>query len=179
MTNVVININKYDVPILLITYNRLDTLTKVIDSIRILKPKKLYLASDGPNPNKLADHEKVKQVREFLATAIDWDCEVKTLFRDKNLGCKYGVSTAIDWFFEYEEYGIILEDDTVPNFDFFYFLEHCLIKYSDEPNVMMITGTNFLDKMSSDTPPLIFLAISVRYGDGGLGEEHGSYMIVR
>ncbi|MBW2664638.1 MAG: hypothetical protein JRD93_22400 [Deltaproteobacteria bacterium] len=43
----------------------------------------------------------MKQVRR-IATQVDWDCEVKTLFREKNLGCRIGVSSAIDWFFENE-----------------------------------------------------------------------------
>ena len=33
------------------------------------------------------------------------------------------MSTAISWFFEQEERGIILEDDCVPNLDFFTFCE--------------------------------------------------------
>ena len=34
---------------------------------------------------------------------MDWPCEVKTLFRDKNLGMQKAVSDAINWFFENEE----------------------------------------------------------------------------
>ena len=61
-------------------------------------------------------------MRDYLSSNVDWDCEVKTLFRDKNLGCKYAVSSAIDWFFENEEMGIILEDDCLPSQSFFWYL---------------------------------------------------------
>ena len=42
--------------------------------------------------------KKIKKVREIV-TEFDWPCEVKTLFRNKNLGCKKGISSAINWFF--------------------------------------------------------------------------------
>jgi hypothetical protein len=54
---------------------------------------------------------------------IDWKCEVKTLFREKNLGCKYLVREAIDWFFENEKMGIILVDDCLPSLSFFQYCE--------------------------------------------------------
>ena len=33
-----------------------------------------------------------------LVKQVDWDCEVKTLFQKKNLGCGIGPVTAINWF---------------------------------------------------------------------------------
>lgn len=153
-------------PILLVTFNRLDTTKIVFDSIRQVKPSRLYISSDGPR-NFIADEKsRIIEIRQWLIQNIDWKCDLKTLFRDKNLGCKYGVATAIDWFFESEEYGIVLEDDTVPNLDFFYFQEHCLLKYKHEPKVMMITGTNFLDKVSSKTYPYFFSNYSAIWGWG-------------
>ena len=46
-----------------------------------------------------------------MITNVDWDCDVKKLYRQKNLGCKIAMSNAITWFFENVEEGIILEDD--------------------------------------------------------------------
>lgn len=74
---------------------------------------------------------------------IDWDCKVKTLFRDKNLGCKYAVSSAIAWFFEQVEEGIILEDDCLADPTFFSFCQELLEKYRHDERVMMISGDNF------------------------------------
>lgn len=34
-----------------------------------------------------------------IVEKVDWDCEVKTLFRDENLGCGLNVSGAINWLF--------------------------------------------------------------------------------
>jgi hypothetical protein len=79
----------------------------------------------------------------MLIQRVDWDCEVKTLFRDSNLGCKEAVASAIDWFFENVEEGIILEDDCLPEPDFFRFCSQLLERYRDEPSVMQIAGVNF------------------------------------
>lgn len=46
-----------------------------------------------------------------MITNVDWDCDVKKLYGQKNLGCKIAMSNAITWFFENVEEGIILEDD--------------------------------------------------------------------
>ena len=81
-------------------------------------------------------------VRE-MATQVDWPCQVKTLFRERNLGCKDGVSGAITWFFDYEEQGIVLEDDCVPHPDFFTFCESLLVRYADDERISVITGNNF------------------------------------
>ena len=76
-------------------------------------------------------------------STVDWDCEVKTLFSDKNLGCKVAVSRAIDWFFEHVEEGIILEDDCLPHPTFFRFCEELLNKYRDDERIGQISGDNF------------------------------------
>lgn len=135
--------NDFNVPILFLTFNRLDTTRRVFRVIRRVAPKKLYIASDGPRANVTGEDLKVKEVRDFMQSNIDWDCEVKTLFRDKNLGCKFAVSGAIDWFFENEEQGIILEDDCLPNYSFFRFCEEMLEKYQNSDKIAVISGDNF------------------------------------
>ncbi len=82
---------------------------------------------------------------------MDLDCEIKTLFRDHNLGCKHGCISAIDWFFENEEMGIILEDDILPDHSFFKYCEDLLIKHYDDNTVIHINGANFSnDKLEND-----------------------------
>lgn len=101
------------------------------------------MAADGPKLDVPGEAEKVRQVREIVLNGVDWDCEVKTLFRDENLGCKYGVSGGIDWFFENEEEGIILEDDTLPSQSFFWFCQELLERYRDDKRIMSVSGDNF------------------------------------
>lgn len=132
----------FSTPILFIIFNRLDTSLRVFEEIRKQKPKKLYIAADGPRKNNSNDIENCKKTREII-NKIDWSCDLKTLFRDENLGCGRAVSGAINWFFENEEMGIILEDDCLPHEDFFGYCEQLLVKYKDKDSIKLITGDNF------------------------------------
>lgn len=129
--------------VLFLIFNRLDVTKQVFQAIRQAKPPRLYLAADGARKNTEGEAEKVIAVREYVLQNVDWDCEVKTLFRDKNLGCKYAVSGAIDWFFEQEEMGVILEDDCLPSQSFFWFCEELLKRYKDDMRVWHVSGNNF------------------------------------
>ncbi len=126
--------------VLFLIFKRLDTTKQVFEAIKQAKPPKLYIAADGPRDHVEGEAEKVKAVREYVINNIDWDCEVKTLFREKNLGCGKAVSEAITWFFENEEQGIILEDDTVPSQSFFWFCEELLERYKNDKRVWHIGG---------------------------------------
>jgi hypothetical protein len=139
--------NQFSTAILLVIFNRPYTTSKVFETIKRIKPKKLYIAGDGPRENFKNDFVKVNEARE-IATNVDWKCDVKTLFSKKNLGCKAGVSKGISWFFEHEEYGIILEDDCVPHKDFFLFCENLLNYYLNDNKVFSITGNNFQNEIT-------------------------------
>lgn len=135
--------DKLTKPLLFLVFNRIDTTKKVFEAIKRAKPEKLYIASDGPRESVEGEREKVDQVRNFLSENIDWACEVKTKFRAQNLGCKYSVAGAIDWFFQHEESGIILEDDCLPNESFFKFCDTLLDQYKEDKRVWHIAGNNF------------------------------------
>lgn len=139
-------------PILLIVFNRLDTALQVLDAVALARPDRLYIAADGPRADRPGEVDLVRQVREAVLARVDWPCEVRTLFRDINLGCQDGVRTAIDWFFDQVSAGIILEDDVVPSPDFFAFCDMALSLYADDDRVYMISGTNLLGaKVAFDT----------------------------
>lgn len=147
--------NFLNTPILLIIFNRPDVTSKVFEAIRKAKPQSLYVASDGPRKVRIGEDKIVMQARK-IATAVDWPCKVKTLFREKNLGCKYSVSSAIDWFFENEEQGIILEDDCLPHQDFFYYCETLLNYYKKNNRIFLISGVNFQNKEKNNLESYYF-----------------------
>ena len=126
--------------VLFLIFNRLDTTKTVFEAIRKAKPPRLYIASDGAREMRADEADKVKTVRDYVLGNVDWDCEVKTLFRDRNYGCKMAVSGAIDWFFGNEEAGIILEDDCLPSQSFFWFCEELLERYKNDLRVWNIGG---------------------------------------
>lgn len=128
-------------PVLFIIFNRPDTTERVFEEIRKAKPSKLFVAADGPRSDKEGEYEKCQLTRKIIEK-VDWDCEVKILFREKNLGCKNAVSSAITWFFENVEEGIIVEDDCLPTQSFFTFCEKLLEKYKYDDRIMHISGEN-------------------------------------
>jgi hypothetical protein len=133
---------QFTTPVLFLIFNRPETTKRVFECIREAKPTHLYIAADGARKDKIGEAELCFQTRE-IKKCVDWDCEVKTLFRNENLGCKIAVSSAINWFFENEEEGIILEDDCLPNQSFFMFCQDLLNYYREDERVMHIGGTNF------------------------------------
>jgi hypothetical protein len=130
-------------PILVIAFNRPDHLKILIDQLREVQPTKIYLAVDGPREGNEPEKNKVTECQE-MASDIDWDCEVTIKFQGSNLGCGLGVSTAITWFFENVERGIILEDDIIPDPSFFLFCEELLVRHEDDSHVFAISGCNFV-----------------------------------
>ena len=135
-------------PVLFIVFNRCDTALQVLAAIGAARPKRLYVAADGPRSGRADERAETEQVRQAILAGIDWPCELKTLFQTENLGCRRGVVAAIDWFFENEAEGIILEDDVVPSPDFFRFCEYGLARYRDDGRIFMISGTNPLGAQS-------------------------------
>lgn len=135
----------FETPILLMVFNRPDTTRQVLDAVRKVKPKFLYVAADGPRAEKAGEADKCKEVRNLFKN-IDWDCKLRTLYRGQNLGCGHGPANAISWFFSNVEQGIILEDDCVPDESFFTYCNELLKRYKGNEKVMHISGNNFLSR---------------------------------
>lgn len=128
------------VPVLFLIFDRKDVSVKAFEEIQKYKPLQVFVAADGPRNNKPNEYTKCQETRDAIMRMIDWDCQIYTLFRDENLGCAMAVSSAIDWFFQHVEYGIIIEDDVVVSKDFFKMCELLLPKYQDENMIMMISS---------------------------------------
>lgn len=139
-------------PVLFMIFKREDTTRRVFERIREAKPPRLYIAADGPRKEILDEVEKCKKTRNVVEN-VDWPCEVFHLYRDTNLGCGKGVSSAITWFFKQEEQGIIIEDDILPHIDFFKFCDEMLDKYRNDIRIHAVCGHNVLYQgYNSDMP---------------------------
>ncbi|MEI7597367.1 MAG: hypothetical protein WCK02_16585 [Bacteroidota bacterium] len=150
-------------PILLMFFNREEPVVQVMNSIRMVRPSRLFLAADGPRLAVDGEFNKCQRVREIVDSMIDWECEVHRLYRDNNLGCGRGPSEAITWFFEHVEEGIILEDDCVPLISFYPYCKNLLEKYRTNEDVMHISGTTFVDN-SSNIESYFFSKFSIGWG---------------
>lgn len=129
-------------PILYLVFNRPQETRESFAILQKAKPSKLYIAADGPRSTVPSDHAKCEEVREHILANIDWDCELEMLFRDYNLGCGAAVQGALNWFFNEEDKGIILEDDVLPDESFFNFAGNLLDKYKNDPTIFSINGCN-------------------------------------
>jgi hypothetical protein len=138
---------QFNTPVLFLIFNRPDTTKQVFESIRQIKPKQLFVAADGPRPDRIGEKEKCEAAREIIKQ-VDWDCEVKTRINIENKGCGIAPFEAITWFFDNVEYGIILEDDCLPDQSFFSFCQELLLKYRFDNRIMMISGDNFLKNIT-------------------------------
>lgn len=131
-------------PILLICFNRPDHVRQVLGEIVKAGPKELFIFQDGPRSDRPADEEHCRDVRkviEELTSGLD-GLSLSTCYSDKNLGCGPGPATALTWFFDHVESGIVFEDDAVPHPDFFPFAEQLLDRYNDDPSVCAIGSMN-------------------------------------
>jgi GR25 family glycosyltransferase involved in LPS biosynthesis len=128
-----------DIPVLLTIFNRPAKVRAVIENLRQIKPNRLFVSADGPRPDYPRDIENCQLARQE-ATNVDWDCDIKTRFLDRNIGCDLAVPPAIDWFFQNEEYGIILEDDCLVHPHFFQFCGELLARYYDDRRIMQISS---------------------------------------
>jgi len=156
------------VPVLFLVFNRPEHTRLALDRIRQARPPRLYVHSDGPRPQVNGEAGRVEQVRTIIGQGVDWDCEVKTLYRAENQGLRQGVFGALNWFFEAEPYGIVLEDDCVPDLSFFPFCAELLEYYRDDEQVMHIGGSNLAEATTADLEAsYVFTRFSFVWGWAG------------
>ena len=132
-------------PIAIIIFNRPDYVVRLIDILRSVKPKLVYVIADGPRDHVETDAQLCAASR-LAIEQIDWPCEIHRRFLDKNLGCGHAPASGLDWVFSNEETCIVLEDDCLPHVSFFRFCEEMLDLYRDNKRVMMISGNNHLSR---------------------------------
>jgi hypothetical protein len=131
------------IPILLLAFNRLDTLKEVFSEIISYAPDFLMISIDGPRPGVPGEEAMVKEVETYLKNRITWQCDVVWLVSENNKGCGRAVSDAIDCFFERVDFGIILEDDCKPRQEFFLFCEQNRMIRHSISDIGCISGTRF------------------------------------
>ena len=132
-------------PVLLLGYNRPLQMRGLIQSLATLKPELILLAVDGPRSNRPNDANLVRQTQE-LASEIIWDAEIRTRFRNSNLGLRRAVVDAVTW--ANSDYGqvIVLEDDVRAGPQLLDFLDYNLMAHQENTRVAHINGYNLVPK---------------------------------
>jgi hypothetical protein len=52
----------------------------VIDAIGPVAPTRLFVACDGPSPERPGEAEKVAAIRQLIEQEIDWPCQIELLY---------------------------------------------------------------------------------------------------
>ena len=135
-------------PILLITFNRLDHVRRVLPEILKQEPQELYISQDGARDGNESDRTKCHEVRDVINELIapyavgHKDFTLHTNYIERNLGCGRGPYEAMSWFYDHVEFGIVLEDDILPHPLFWKYMEDLLVRYKDDERVGMVCAHN-------------------------------------
>ena len=136
------NHSKLNLPVLIITYSRVDGVKNLLDACISAGVEKIYVAIDGPKDENT--RELQKRIREILAGVVNSrGVEVIVWQREANLGVSVSVITAIDWFFKHEVSGAILEDDLLVSSDFLSFAESALVFFESKKEIQLISGNRY------------------------------------
>ena len=131
-----------ETPVAFLVFNRPDTTARVFNEIARARPRQLLVVADGPRPDRDGEAERCAAVRAIVER-VDWPCDVRTNYSERNLGCRGRVSSGLDWVFGEVEEAIILEDDCLPHPSFFRYCETLLERYRDDERVTCISGDDF------------------------------------
>lgn len=131
------------VPVLLLSWRRPDLTHQVLKAVAQWEPRNLFLACDGWNEGSdpRLTHD-VLATREILDREVSWPCNVRRRYAASNVGLRVASTSAVSWFFDEVECGIILEDDCVPSPDYVMFCAALLDRYRNERRIMAISGDN-------------------------------------
>lgn len=129
-----------DIPVLLLTYKRVDSVIILINILRSIGTKNIYFANNAPRNS--TEKNVTDEVRS-LKSLIDWDCSVVEFFKYTHLNVKNSITSSLDLFFEHVEFGIILEDDCIPSHNFFQYVADTYNLCYSKNYPIFISGDNF------------------------------------
>jgi glycosyltransferase involved in cell wall biosynthesis len=127
-------------PVLIVTYDRLEHLTKTITSLRsniYAEQTDLFIASDYQRTDSEA--KKVAAVRSYLKS-IDGFKSVTVFAREKNFGVVDNSNVALQFIFDKFDRFIIMNDDLVTAPGFLKFINEAFERYGNNERVFSITG---------------------------------------
>lgn len=134
---------KIDIAVLILFFNRPDSLRAMFEEVRKARPSRLFLYQDGPRDER--DLPGIEACRKVVED-IDWECDVRRLYRERNFGCDPSNFLSQKWAFSMADKCIVLEDDDIPSQSFFPFCKEMLDRYEHDTRISMITGINYDEK---------------------------------
>lgn len=151
-----------DLPVLVTGFNRPELLNNVLSNIADIGMRNVWIVLDGPRPNNAQDLVLTKQCRLILET-FESMLKNRVIVREENLGCKYGMASAITWFYQNNPLGVIIEDDLEFGRDFLAFQFEALQEFKSARSVGSVTGFLPIAEEINDSSLSSFKYLSHRY----------------
>lgn len=131
-----------EVPVLILGYMRFDGILRNLESCKNAGISKVYLSVDGAKDIESQELQR-RELDRIQRLAETQGIKLFLRHRHSNAGLAVAVIEGISWFFENEEFGVILEDDLVISSDFFSFVTQALHLFKDQNRVALVSGNNF------------------------------------
>lgn len=140
-------------PVLIVAYSRHDNVVQLINNLHSQGVEVVYLAIDGSKNDNTDLQSKIERTAQTLA--VELGMIIKIWKRDLNLGPAVSVITAIDWFFENVDAGIILEDDLFLSTDAVQYFQNSLMSFQKDEAIFMVAGSNYFENSNSEQEQLV------------------------
>jgi hypothetical protein len=142
--------------LLVIAYLRPESLKTILETAHTAGIQSYFISIDFPRENT---PENLKLSTRVLAVADEFQktsgVTVNISRRSKNIGCTPSVLSSCDWAFSMSENLIVLEDDCIPNTDFFDYCIESFLNISRDPNIWLACGTQFAPTKLINEPWLL------------------------
>ncbi len=152
---------RIDIAVLILFFNRPDSLAKVFAEVKRARPTRLFLYQDGPRGER--DMEGIMRCREVVDD-VDWECDVRLFYQERNQGCDPSEYIAQKWAFSMADKCIVLEDDDVPSQSFFPFCKEMLDRYEHDDRIALVSGFNCEERLDDCPYDYIFTSVMSIWG---------------
>ena len=157
---------RLETPIMLTFFTRHETLKRVFEIIKEVKPRMLFLVGDGPRKTVPGDKEQIELCKKILED-IPWECEVHRYYAEENRGILINANEGMKRAFEKVDKLIFLEDDMLCSQSFFWFCQELLKKYENDLRVQLICGQN-IEEVTERVTADYFFAHKISSGCVGI-----------
>ena len=138
-----------NLPALLTLHVRSANLSGQLCILRDAGVKEIYISIDGPRD------QKEKKMQERIYGVIENYkkdfCKFEVRHLGTNQGIALGITSAIDWFFTFNKYGMIFEDDIKFESQTLAFFKEALFFIEDKPRVLLVSGFQPFDLNQSSS----------------------------
>jgi hypothetical protein len=128
-------------PVLILAYRRLDSLINIIEGLKKIGCREIYISCDGPDRSNQFDANFLKVQGYLNSLKSTNEIEYRIRIQSEHFGCAVNVLSSVDWFFSNVSFGVVLEDDCIPSEQFFKFIDHSKNVFMENREIWFICGT--------------------------------------